>query len=177
MADSRVDGWLRVLTPFQRTIRSVLEVGSYEGQSAMFWLNFFFDVAVTCIDPWVYYAHNANSAAEVEQHFDTNVGNRVRKIKRESTVALHRLGKERARFDLIYIDGDHHRDQVLIDSLLAWPLLNAGGIMIWDDYATYGLNCPAHTRPQPAIDAFVVMKGAELMVLEPGNEQFFVRKR
>ena len=37
-------------------------------------------------------------------------------------------------FDLIYIDGSHRRDDVMVDSLLAWSLLREGGFIIFDDY-------------------------------------------
>lgn len=36
-------------------------------------------------------------------------------------------------FDVIYIDGDHLAIPVMTDTVLAWPLLKPGGIMIWDD--------------------------------------------
>lgn len=36
-------------------------------------------------------------------------------------------------FDVIYIDGDHMAIPVMTDTVLAWPLLRKGGIMIWDD--------------------------------------------
>ena len=36
-------------------------------------------------------------------------------------------------FDCIYIDGDHTYLPVLTDTVLAWPLLKAGGLMAWDD--------------------------------------------
>lgn len=36
-------------------------------------------------------------------------------------------------FDVIYIDGDHLAIPVMTDTVLSWPLLKPGGIMIWDD--------------------------------------------
>lgn len=38
------------------------------------------------------------------------------------------------QFDLIYIDGSHMRVDVMMDAVLAWPLLKAGGVMVFDDY-------------------------------------------
>lgn len=37
-------------------------------------------------------------------------------------------------FDLVYIDGSHMRVDVLVDAVLAWPLLQPGGLMVFDDY-------------------------------------------
>lgn len=174
MADSRADAWMRELAPFKDKVKAILEVGSYEGQSAMFWLDFFPGVSLTCVDPWAYYTTGALSAIEVEDHFDTNVGKLVTKIKGNSIPSLYALSGH--KFDLIYIDGDHRRDNVMIDSLLAWPLLNPGGVMIWDDYATYDPEAKPSRRPQIAVDTFIAMKADELSILANTQEQMFVVK-
>ncbi len=54
-------------------------------------------------------------------------------------------------FDIIYIDGDHLAIPVMTDTVLAWPLLKAGGIMIWDDT---GWNRPEFKVPD-VIDWFL----------------------
>lgn len=174
MADSRAENWIRLLAPFKSKVKAILEIGSYEGQSAMFWLDFFPRVALTCVDPWSYYTTGAISAIEVEDHFDINVGRMVTKIRGNSIPSLYALSGN--RFDLIYIDGDHRRDQVMIDSLLAWPLLNPGGVMIWDDYASYDPGGKPSRRPQPAVDMFIAMKADELSILANTQEQMFVVK-
>ncbi len=38
-------------------------------------------------------------------------------------------------YDVIYIDGDHSAIFCLEDTVLAWPLLKTGGLLIWDDYS------------------------------------------
>jgi hypothetical protein len=119
MADSRREDWERILEPYRREIRTVLEIGSYEGQSALFWINHF-GASVTCIDSWQNFADGCSSASEVERHFDANLHGRAHKIKDDSTPALYSLQNSQAMFDLIYIDGDHSADQVMIDSTLAW---------------------------------------------------------
>src|SRR5262249_50797192 len=158
MADSRREAWERILAPYRDELKRVLEIGSYEGQSALFWINFL-GASVTCIDTWMNAAHGVSKPREVERHFDANVGRRVRKIKSSSTPALHQLGRENAVFDLVYVDGDHSRDQVMIDSLLAWRCLRVGGIMIWDDYEDYLPEADDRDRPTPAINTFVALQG------------------
>jgi len=49
----------------------------------------------------------------------------------DSTKILQCFGKE--RFDLIWVDGDHHNPQVTIDIMNALQLLNVDGIMCVDD--------------------------------------------
>jgi predicted O-methyltransferase YrrM len=71
-------------------------------------------------------------------------------------------------FDIIYIDGSHRAKDVLQDSVLAWPLLRPGGILIWDDYQW----CPDDPKyptwdvPGPSIDAFLAAYRRELTQLE-----------
>jgi predicted O-methyltransferase YrrM len=68
--------------------------------------------------------------------------------------ALRRDGLEDHSFDLIFIDGDHHASNALLDICFAWPLLKIGGILVMDDY-----NRRWHLgRPwtHEAIDAFLM---------------------
>jgi predicted O-methyltransferase YrrM len=97
-------------------------------------------------------------------------------MKSRSVPALDRLAQENELFDFIYIDGSHARDDVLMDSVLAWRLLAPNGICMWDDY-TWGLaDVPSAQRPQHAIDAFLDLHSDELRILDtPG--QVTVEKR
>ena len=36
--------------------------------------------------------------------------------------------------DILYIDGQHEAPYVLLDFVLAWPFLNVGGLVVFDDY-------------------------------------------
>ena len=58
-----------------------------------------------------------------------------------------------------------------MDSILSWQILNANGIIIWDDY-TY----PGPRSPQVAIDAFLGMNADEFIELHRGK-QIIIRKR
>ena len=37
-------------------------------------------------------------------------------------------------FDIIYVDGSHDQDQVMIDAIMAYKLLDYGGFICFDDY-------------------------------------------
>jgi hypothetical protein len=179
---SRIDGWETILAPYRLLVTHVLDIGAFEGQSAMFWVKFFPDCEVVCIDNWVN-AHQPpteagkQAAARAELNFDHNVaGLLVRKIKADSTAALYALAQKHARFDLIYVDGDHLRDQVMIDSCLAWQLLIPGGIMIWDDYRDYAPGSLDFQRPETAIDFFVKMQGRAIEHIADTGQQLIARK-
>lgn len=173
MSDSRRLEWEFVLEPFRDQIKKVLEIGSYEGQSALFW-HHHFGACVTCIDTWQDkdVAKGCTSGQEVETHFDQNTrGLPVTKIKLDSTRALTQLHE---KFDLVYIDGDHTRLHVMTDSCLSWRLLRSGGLMVWDDYRDYEPTWM--DRPTPAIDAFVAMMQEQITVLKDTGQQLMIRK-
>jgi predicted O-methyltransferase YrrM len=156
--------WRRVLSPLRNEPIKVLEIGSWEGRSAIFFLNFFKRSTIVCIDTFggnpeeaKVYENLAQLLPGVEQRFDRNLAafeNRVQKIKGRSGPALEELKAGSRRFDLAYIDGSHWRDEVMEDSRAVWTLLTKGGIVIWDDYG-WGRELPPEERPQPAIDAFL----------------------
>jgi hypothetical protein len=126
---------------------------------------------IVCIDPL---------QGPREANFDHNLrrfGDRVTKIRDFSFPALTRMRTSgNYRFDLIYIDGNHHRETVMLDSVLAWPMLKAGGILIWDDYTSeLRSNWPSWERPTEAVDGFLVMHKGELEELYRAK-QMIVRK-
>ena len=149
-----------------RRVRA-LEIGSWEGRSALFFLNFLPRARLTCIDTFgggqEHRRHAARSAKmarilrNVERRFDANTKRfkkRLEKIKSRSADALAKLGIENRRFDVAYIDGGHRAVEVYTDAALAWPLIVRGGIMIFDDYQ-YNLEQIPLDNPAPGIDAFL----------------------
>jgi predicted O-methyltransferase YrrM len=163
--------WHRVLAPLRHEPIRILEIGSWEGRSAVFFLEFFARSTIACVDTFVGNAEEQSykqmSTAGVEARFDRNLApfaGRVEKIKSRSVPALERLAREGRRFDLAYIDGSHMRDDVMADSLAVWRLLGPGGIVIWDDY-TFGMDLPPAERPQPAIDAFLAERAGHFRLL------------
>jgi predicted O-methyltransferase YrrM len=175
--------WARHLVKFRDHAAHVLEIGSWEGRSAIFFLEFLPGCHITCIDTFeVRPEHTANAGgvvSSIESRFDSNLvaySGRVRKIKSRSLPALDQLAQASHTFDLIYIDGSHARSDVLIDSVLAWPMLKANGICIWDDYIWGAPDVPSAQRPQDAIDAFLDMHSEELQIRHSGA-QIIVEKR
>jgi predicted O-methyltransferase YrrM len=122
--------WATILAPWQNDPIRILEIGSWEGRSALFFLNYLRHSSIVCVDTFAgSIEHRAWPAAQqnaqlfgIESRFDNNLAQfaeRVEKRKEESLVALGTLGIERRRFDLIYIDGSHlaidvYRDGVLL---------------------------------------------------------------
>lgn len=149
--------WRELVAKLSATEPKVLEVGAWEGASVLAWLNLMPGSHVTSLDKWW-------QVPEREGRFDANVapyGDRVRKMKGHSAASLSQLLGEGKAFDLIYIDGDHHREGTLEDTALAWPMLRPGGILLWDDYQ-WEPHRPASDRPKEAIDWFLAAHKLEL---------------
>jgi predicted O-methyltransferase YrrM len=143
----------------------LLEVGSYEGGSTLWFLANVLTgerASITCIDVW--------GNLRQELYFDHNVRvsgyrDKVQKIKGDSHEALQDL--EHERFSIVYIDGNHRACHVLLDAILAWPLLESGGLMMFDDYL-WESHRPSSERPKLAIDIFVELYGANIEILFKG---------
>ena len=166
------------------TPRRFLEIGSYEGQATCYLIEKFRDtpgVEICCIDTWEGgLEHNHAGMSAVEARFDHNVAvatskakyaPRLTKIKKLSHLALAELvasGKSDS-FDVIYIDGSHQAPDVLTDAVLAFHLLSAGGLMIFDDYLwameTHGQQ-DSYNIPKPAIDAFINIFQRKMLVVQ-----------
>ena len=85
--------WAEHLARFSDTEVSVLEIGSWEGRSAIFFLNFLRRSRLTCIEPFAGSSEHSEDDAlsTLEERFDTNLapfGARVEKIKSRSLPAL-----------------------------------------------------------------------------------------
>ena len=178
-ATDRFAVWTSVLGDLADQHVDILEIGSWEGRSAIFFLEYLPHSRITCIDtfegsPLLRSIPKWNAAIPYAQHrFDLNLlpyGDRVEKICSHSIPALFALFRAARCFDLIYIDGSHERDDVLMDSILSWRLLNENGILIWDDY-TFQSARP----PKPAIDIFLAMNADDLTEIHRGK-QLIVRK-
>lgn len=173
--------WAEHLAGWRDRDCRILEIGSWEGRSAVIFLSLLPRARITCIDPFTGSVehHGYEALATLEQRFDANLsefGDRVEKIASRSLPALDRLVQEGRRYDVIYVDGSHTRDDVLMDSVLSWQLLEDGGVLIWDDYLWGVADLPERDRPQPAVDAFLAMHPGEHVVLHR-DLQVLVRKQ
>lgn len=160
--------WKKMFEDVRETTSRVLEIGSHEGRSAVFWLEFFAGAHLTCIDLF---------KEGYNERFDRNLagyGTRVRKLAGTSIKSLGILREEKAVFDFIYVDGSHRRDDVMIDCLGAWRILRDGGVMLMDDYIWKPKN-PDAERVAPAIDTFLAWHPEAEIIHK--SYQVAVRKR
>jgi len=177
--------WTQI-KPIVKERKSFLEIGSFEGRSAVWTIENMMDdnSELTCIDTWEGSEEHVNGElTDAENKFDANIKiatdkhlNRVvHKLKGDSYTALAKLiTPVKAEYDFIYIDGSHIARDVLTDACMAFPLLKTGGVMVFDDYL-WGEARDALHRPKIAIDSFTTIHAEKIQWLHLGS-QLVIRK-
>lgn len=174
------------LIPHLPERKNFLEIGSYEGRSAVWITQHMMEDGgeLVCIDTWEGGAEHVNGEMSgAEDRFKNNIGlvmenfvdRKILPIKSTSIKALGGLISQDKQFDFIYIDGSHLAKDVLVDACMAWPLLKKEGFMVFDDYAWKPPGFTLLQRPKLAVDAFVNMFEDELLIAHSGY-QLIVRK-
>lgn len=109
-----------IKTRFNTKEMTLLEIGTFAGESASIFADYFKEV--TCIDSWCIENIEKNSPMrtciqEAEKVFDELIKKKtnIKKIKGNSLDVEKTIGK----FDVIYIDGEHSYKNVMAD-IKAW---------------------------------------------------------
>jgi predicted O-methyltransferase YrrM len=168
--------WLSVFHDYKLHSKSkvdALEIGSWEGLSSLFILKTLANATLTCVDTWegadehkTLDASTKDALDHIETAFDTNLsGFKDRLIKYKGTsFSYFNDCPDRNRFDLIYVDGSHRCDDVVIDAIKCFELLKVGGIMIFDDYF-WKYYARATDNPAAAINIFLRLKKGSYKII------------
>lgn len=172
--------WLEAFEKFGFEGKPVkaLEIGSWEGMSCMFILGQLPNCKITCVDTWEgglehKTFHDLN---QIELRFDQNTSvfkERITKFKGTSHLFLSSISTQ-TRYDLIYVDGSHRGDDVLVDAIKSFELLETNGIMIFDDYLWIRYR-ERLNNPSAAINAFLYLKRGHYEILA-AHWQLIIRK-
>jgi len=122
---------------------SILEIGSFVGDSTRILIEEISPAQVVCVDPWNqqmpgYHVESGNIFATFQQN--------VMPVAKERRCELYAVPKmsgdffasvtdREDSFDLVYIDAIHTYEAVLRDIQGALPLLKAGGTLAGHDYS------------------------------------------
>ena len=178
------EDWLKILKPLISENSIFLEVGSFEGDSACWFVENLKPKSLTCVDIFTSVIDYPDIGKQnVKDIFDLNTQEHkeITSIKGDSKDVLKLLRKE--YFDFIYIDGSHKGSDVLCDAILADELLKPGGYMLFDDYywgdethEDYRYNDPVN-NPKYAIDSFKLLYSNRYSQIEKiKNWQILLRK-
>lgn len=175
--------WCKWLHRLRDAPVRILEIGSWEGRSALFFLNYFPACRLTCVDTFggsVEHALNPYFAAlvpETEKKFDANLSafaGRIEKRKGPSSAVLPQLAIEHRQFDIIYVDGSHRAADVFSDAALSWPMVAREGIVIFDDYEFDQMEGELE-RPMLGIDVFLASIEGQYRLLHKGYQVAIAR--
>ena len=174
---NNIDLWKRELSKYSNRPTLFLEVGTYEGRSALWALD---NILVhpksrlisvdTFEKPNVFKTFKDNIALKTENQRKVT----ILKGKSQDMLKSQEILKYKDKFDIIYIDADHHAKHVLENAILCFRLLKPGGLMIFDDYT----NSRRHdtTCPKKGIDSFLDTFADDLKVLY-ARWQVIIQKR
>lgn len=167
----------RVLSKFKgQPDINALEIGSFEGRSAVWFLeNILTDLgsSIVCIEPFTGSAdleHVPIDWNEVERKLFSNLmpfHGKFSILAGPSREVLTSWRMPNNGFHFAYIDGSHLAKDVLFDALVAWNLIVKGGVMVFDDYL-WGNEDQGNGRPKPGIDAFLSVYSGDFKMLESG---------
>ena len=171
----RTVAWRRLLADYPtRPGLRMLEIGSLEGMSAIWFCDNILtgpDCMLTCVDPWV---SEKNYQTFMSNISERTQGAKIEVMRMKSAEAYPLFAGENRRFDLAYVDGDHRSAAVAFDAKHVWPLIKAGGVVMFDDYAL-GPERRREDRPKEALDEWAMRHAGEFELLE-ADWQFIVRK-
>ena len=144
-----------------------LEIGSFEGLSALFILTYWKNANVTCIDTWKT-SEDVSQVLDfnfenVEQKFDSNLRDfSFQKIKNTSELAFKKFTRKDS-FDYIYIDGSHNGVDIFNDALASFEVLNVGGIIFFDDITN--IYKEIEMQPHDAFEKFYNLYKKKIKIL------------
>ena len=154
-----------------------LEIGSLEGNSALFVINNFKVKKVVCVDIWE--DENFKEVQEKNFHnFKTNMKKFSNIVETFKGTSDNFFLNYKEKFDVIYVDGSHEADQVYKDITNSWKILNINGILICDDYFYGNIYKNPENVPSIAINKFVseLLINNSIGILCVNNSQIFLKK-
>ena len=168
--------------PVENCIK-VLEIGTYTGMSLIHIVSIIPNSIGIGLDMWSDYKetgidgiHNNIVNLGIEKSFEHNVRlaglqDRIKGVKGNSTEVLMNMIKSADKYDFIYVDGSHMLLDCYSDLLLAWEVLNVGGLMAIDDYF-YNVNDGILVSPYHAVNKFLEKYKDNIKILHAASRVF-----
>jgi predicted O-methyltransferase YrrM len=168
--------------------KKVLEIGSFEGASTCFLIDFLtkdLSLEIHCIDTWLGgREHYTEVMLDVEMRFMNNTAISVKNATNKVDLVIHKgtsafqlaklLTAGVGNFDFIYVDGSHEAPDVIADAVLAFKLLKPGGVMGFDDYS-WGMH-DLLKSPKIAIDSFINIHSSKCKIVNLNLTQVYIQK-
>lgn len=152
---------------------NILEIGSLQGNSAIYWLNNF-NCQLWCVEPFGRTKSVPDKELFLENICKTGKKDKVNLIELKSD-DFFSSKPDIPLLDIIYVDGSHEADFVARDCINAYQYCKIGGIIIMDDYKMPRVFADDKIGPKPSIDSFLEKYDDKIEVLHIGY-QVIVKK-
>jgi len=156
---------------------NLLEIGSFEGRSSLFFLNYFKNklsinnICLTCVDTWEgsnESLHEKINFSLVEKNFNKNIEAFNQNIKKHKCTSFEFFkSKNLQQYDLIFIDGSHEFKDVLADAESSFKHIKKNGFIIFDDFNWFHYK-DEKLNPAHAINIFLNDKINEFEIIYVG---------
>ena len=158
----------------------ILEIGSFEGLSTLYFFYYFPNSRLTCVDLWKNNKQDKDyNFFNIEKRFDNNTKKFKRKLKKFKSTS-DTFFKENSKylkdkFDIIYVDGNHNYMFVFRDLINSFRAIKVGGIIIVDDFLNYSFYKNCNKNPISAIVVFINIFYEKIKIIKITN-QIFIQK-
>lgn len=163
----------KYLYDFKSKNNKILEIGSFEGISSIYFIKNFKNSFLTCVDPFTGSDEHVYIKDKhiLEKNFDFNLNELKDKFEKVKTKSENYFNSNLNMFDIIYIDGSHEYFNVYNDAICSFKFCKKGGYLIFDDYFwTFYKN---EKNPLLAINKFYSEKKKSLQLLFLGQQIIF----
>jgi tetratricopeptide (TPR) repeat protein len=146
----------------------ILEVGTYTGISLINIVNLIPNSTAIAIDEW-----DTLVEFEIEESFHKNIikaglQDRVTAIKGDSYFLLMEMIKTKQFFDFIYVNRTHMMFDCYLDLILAFDILNIGGIMAIQEYKNTSIEEQLQS-PYAGISHFIKKLRNKFKIIDNGH--------
>ena len=117
----------------KENINKILEIGSFEGQSALFFLKYFINARITCVDIWQNQNQNYKDIDfnDVEKNFDKNLEKYQERITKFRGSSNDFFEKNTVKdFDLIFVPTTKHHNACVQNGYKLNKIIKSG----WPKY-------------------------------------------
>lgn len=154
----------------------ILEIGSFQGRSALFLAQYFSSAHIDCVDTWEGSdEHILNSATiTLGDVFRKNLEGYAGVKMHVMTSSEYFLKSTNDAYDIIYIDGSHRASDVLLDVVSAFYRLRRGGLLMLDDYLWKHYS-HAEKNPCVAINSFFKIFENEVNIVRFGYQMYLMK--
>ena len=167
---NNIPAWLYIFKKLNYSNKklNILEIGSYEGLSSIFFLKNLKKSRITCVDTWStprdeQYYKKFNNFNVIEKNFDHNTKVFRKRLKKIKNYSDYFFKNNKKQYDIIYIDGGHKKDVIYSDLVNAFDKLKKNGIIIADDL--FWDQLPKGENPINAIYEFIKLNKNKIKIL------------